>query len=60
MAERQRLAVQKSRLRDPRAVGYGLYRIVDPNMNIVVAGGHPLDYSLTIDDVEAWLTSDER
>jgi hypothetical protein len=59
MAQRQRFQVQKSRLRDPRALGWGLYRVVDPNTNIVVAGGQPWDHSLTLDDVEAYLTYDE-
>jgi hypothetical protein len=57
MAERQGLALRKSRRRDPRAWDYGLWMIVDLETNTVVAGtgagGRP---ELTLDDVETWLT----
>jgi hypothetical protein len=60
MAERQRLAVEKSRRRDPRAYDYGMYRIVDPYNNSVVAGALG-DFSMSLDDVEGYLTGgDER
>jgi hypothetical protein len=54
MAERQRLALEKSRRRDPRAYDYGLYRIVDLYRNTVVAGGG--EFSMSLDDVERYLT----
>jgi hypothetical protein len=34
--------------------------VVDPNTNTVVAGYVPYDYSLSLDEVEAWLTDGER
>ena len=52
MAERQGLQLQKSRRRDPRAVGYGTWQIVDPQGNRVASG--------SLDEVEAWLTSEDR
>jgi hypothetical protein len=52
MAERQGYSLQKSRRRDPRAVDYGLYSIVDSHKN-PVAGGGP---GLTLDEVERRLT----
>ena len=58
MAERQGLSVRKSRRRDPRAVDYGLYHLVDTDLNAIIAGGSPWNYSMTLDDVEEWLTSD--
>jgi hypothetical protein len=60
MAERQGFALEKSRRRDPHALDYGCYRVVDPNTNTVVAGYVPYDYSLSLDEVEAWLTDGER
>jgi hypothetical protein len=53
MAQRQGLVLQKSRRRDPRAIDYGRWLIVDPNRNAIVAGepGH-----WTLDDVERFLT----
>jgi Cdc6-like AAA superfamily ATPase len=61
MAERQGLRLEKSRRRDPRAIDYGMYTLVDPNSNAIVAGaegtGRP---NFSLDDVEAFLTSDER
>ena len=57
MAERQGYRLVKSRRRDPRALGYGNFMIVDPSTNTVVAGaagtGRP---NMDIDAVEAWLT----
>lgn len=58
-ADRQGRQLQKSRARDPRALGFGLWRIVDSRRNRVVAGGQPWDYSLTLDDVEAWLVGEQ-
>lgn len=60
MAERQGFRVTKSRRRDPRAVDYGLYNIIDPELNAVIAGVGLRDHSMTLGDVEEWLTSDKR
>ena len=57
MAKRQALQLMKSRVRDPRAVDFGRYMIVDPYTNTIVAGGHG-GFDLTIDQVEAYLTED--
>jgi hypothetical protein len=61
MAQRQGFALVKSRRRDPRAIDYGAYMLVDPEINGVVAGtagtGRP---NFSLDDVEAFLTDDER
>jgi len=58
MADRQGLQVQKSRRRDPRAVDFDRYRLVSVRTGKVVAGGHPWDHSMTLDEVESYLTSD--
>lgn len=55
-AERQGLRLEKSRRRDPRALGYGTYQLVDPyNSNAVVASRLPDGYGLDLDDVEGEL-----
>jgi len=58
-AARQGLALQKSRRRDPRALGYDSYRFVDIATNSVGYGGGGGDgaagYSLDLDDVEKYL-----
>jgi hypothetical protein len=60
MAERQGLALVKSRRRDTRASDYGMYMLVDAFNNSVVAGtaatGRP---NFTLDDVEGYLTGGE-
>ena len=57
-AKRQGLALMRSRRRDPHALGYGGYMLVDPfRSNAIVAGGRPHPYSMTLDDVEQFLTS---
>lgn len=55
-AKRQGYDITKSRTRDPHALDYGGYMIVDPYKNSVEPGS---GFSLSIDDVEKWLTSGE-
>ncbi len=52
MAERQGLALVKSRRRDPRAIDYDCWAIVDPESR--VTRGRPM---LSLDDVEVALES---
>jgi hypothetical protein len=56
MAERQGLMLRKSRRRDPRAVDYGRYWLIDLDTTGVVAGGQ---FGIDLDDVESHLTADE-
>jgi len=56
MAVRQGLRLQKSRRRDPRALGYGGYVITDPATDSVVAGELNGPRSLSLAEAEAWLT----
>jgi hypothetical protein len=60
MADRQGLEIQKSRRRDPRAIGYDRWLILDARTNAVVAGteGTPR-HGMTLDEVEAYLSGDE-
>jgi hypothetical protein len=59
MAERQGLRLEKSRRRDPRAIDYGRYMLVNAELNAAVAGTTATGrHEFTLDDVEAWLTSD--
>jgi hypothetical protein len=51
-AARQGLRLERSRVRDPRAIGYGTYRLVDASTNNIRAGMPPTGYGLTLDDVE--------
>ena len=55
MAKRQNLLVCKSRRRDPMALDYGLYHIVDLYTNGIVTGAGPFDYMMTLDEVETFL-----
>ena len=56
-ADRQRLRLTRSRRRDPRAVDFDGWMIIDLDTNGILAGGHPYAYSLSIDDVEDFLNS---
>jgi hypothetical protein len=60
MADRQGLEIHKSRRRDPRAIDYDRWLILDTRTNAVVAGteGTPR-HGMTLDAVEAYLTGDE-
>ncbi len=53
--DRRGLTLQKSRRRDPKAIDYGGYMIVDAATNTAVAGASPIAFSMSLDDVEAWL-----
>jgi hypothetical protein len=53
MAERQGLALHKSRRRDPRAIDYGRYWLVDVRTNVLV-GPETRD----LDDIERYLTGE--
>ncbi|MET2012356.1 hypothetical protein ABXJ56_12435 [Microbacterium chocolatum] len=53
-ARRQGLSLHKSRTRDPQAVSYGLFRLVDEN-NCIVVGGDLLGYSMDEDEIEVYL-----
>jgi hypothetical protein len=57
-AARQGLQLAKSRARDPKALGFGTYALMNPQTNAVVHADHTLQsgYGLTLDGVEAWLT----
>ena len=56
MAERQGLALRKSKQRDPLALGFGKYMIVD-DAGAAVLGADTYSYSASIDDVEWYLTN---
>lgn len=50
-ARRQGLRLEKSRVRDPRGLTYGEYRLVDARTNRIVAGDRHTGYGLTLADV---------
>jgi hypothetical protein len=56
MADRQGLRLEKSRRRDPRAIDYGGFMLVNVRKNFVLRGGEPFPYSATLDEIEACLT----
>lgn len=58
MAERQGLKLVKSRRRDPRALGYGGFMLVDTATNSAVSGEIDSAQSLELDEVEAYLLQD--
>lgn len=59
MALRQGLRLEKSRRRDPHAVDFGGFMLVDVETNALVAGGSPVAYSMSAQEVQAWLASDK-
>jgi hypothetical protein len=57
-ADRQGLRLEKSRLRDPRAIGYGTFMLTDAHTNTVVLSGSPDGYGLPLEDVARYLFGD--
>lgn len=51
MAERQGFVLRRSRRRDPRAIDYGVYWLIDPNLNTIESA----EMGMNLDDVERWL-----
>jgi hypothetical protein len=61
MADRQGLRLVKSRRRDPRAIDYGGYMLVDVELNAVVAGAEGIGRPhWSLDDVEEYLTEERN
>lgn len=60
-ADRMGYRLLKSRRRDPAALEYGGYMIVDVETGGAVAGtgNAGRGYALSLDDVEEWLSSDD-
>lgn len=58
MAKRQGLRLEKSRRRDPKAVDYGGYMLIDIRSNGIVYGSDDFPYQADIDEIEEFLTID--
>lgn len=56
MAERQGFVLHKSRIRDPRAIGYGGWMLANAYTNVAELGGTPYAFCASLDDVEKYLT----
>jgi len=57
-AKGQGLRLEKSRARDPRAIGYGTYQLVDNRTNSIASSGLQSGYGLGLDDVARFLFED--
>lgn len=57
MARRQGLSLRKCRRRDPRAIGYRKFMLVNASNYLVEGAWGGGAFELTLDDVENWLTS---
>ena len=55
MAERQGLRLEKSRRRDPHALDYGKFILIDVATNGVVLGSGPVGPNADLEDVERYL-----
>lgn len=58
VALRQGLRLMKNTRRDPRAIDYGGWMITDARDYRIVFGGSPEPFNATLDEVEAYLSSD--
>ncbi len=58
MAARQGLMLRKSRRRDPYALDYGTYQLVDMSTNILIQWEGIAYPGWSLDEVEEWLTRD--
>jgi hypothetical protein len=58
MADRQGLRLEKSRRRDPNALTFGTYQLVDEFSNTLVLGDKKRGYGLDLEAVEQYLLGD--
>jgi hypothetical protein len=54
IAARRGLALKKSKRRDPQALDYGAYWIVDPFINALLSD----EIGMDLDGIEEWLTTE--
>lgn len=57
-AERQGFRLERSRARDPRALGYGTYQLVDNQTNTLASYSLQSGYGLDLSDVATFLFED--
>ena len=55
MAARQGFVLQKSRRRDPRALDFGEYQILDAGTGAIVLADHNRGYGCDLNEVESYL-----
>jgi hypothetical protein len=58
MAQRQGYRLERSRRRDPRAIDYGGYQLIDIETSGVVFSQPPLEHPADLDDIERFLTTE--
>ena len=58
MAERQGLRLLKSRRRDPYALDFGGYQIIDPSRGAIVYSYGYNEFGAGLDEIENWLRQD--
>ena len=57
IAKRRGFILQQSRRRDPQALDYGRYRLIDAATNaLVFPSGTGAEWGVELDDVEEWLS----
>jgi hypothetical protein len=56
VAHRRGYELKKSRRRDPRALEYNGYMLVDTLTNVVVYGATPIAFAATLEDIEEYLS----
>lgn len=64
-AFRHGLKLERNRVRDPNAVGYGTYALtkvvgVGSTRRVLVVAGDPISYGLSLNQVEAYLNGQPR
>lgn len=59
MSARYGLKLEKSRRRDPRALGYGTYQLTDRDANTIISSGLSSGYGLSLSEIFQALTEDE-
>ncbi|GAA4169085.1 hypothetical protein [Shinella granuli] len=57
VAERRGMRLEKSRRRDPKAIDFGGYMLIDAATNTVILGSTSYAYSASLDDIEEFLNA---
>ena len=56
LARREGYLVRKSRSRDPDAIGYGAFMLIDRDTGGAILGGYPFQYTADLEEIREYLT----
>jgi len=60
LVQQRGCTLKKNRVPDPARAGHGGYMIIDPTSDLPVMGHMPFPFSMSLDQVEGWLSRHQK